>query len=431
MEKRRQRVTGKRSVKYKELAESLKKEKQKSEAVFLDKSSYWNLIKELDDFTRELKEMDVPEEKEEIPDITEQIPESVIETGEEAPPEEDAAEAVLEPISEPIIEDRQEAIEPEIVSDPEEEAPQIEETEPVEHPDEDVVSKPSGSNKKQIIIVALIGFLLIDIYVLWGRIKNPKEVKPEPGPIEETETISLSMPAEFKDEWLRNKAINPDYIGNIIFDSGLVDLPIVQATDVYDRNGYLYIFYTEEGQLVEDPEDYTGNDVYIWTNWKTREYDPYGDGGSVFMDFRNNMKDQNLIIYGHHFARDWDPAGTRLFTPLDVLLEEENYEANKSLKLILANEIREYVITNVFIIDIDNEFDLNFMRRNMNEDFSGNSEPGFFNDYIEYVNQENRYEISEKLDETDNILTLVTCMQHQPQYRQLIIAKETNRTQYD
>ena len=139
------------------------------------------------------------------------------------------------------------------------------------------------------------------------------------------------MPAEYKDEWLRNKAINHDYIGNIIFDSGLIDLPIVQATDVYDRNGNLYTFYTEEGQLVEDVEDYTGNDVYIWTNWKTREYDPYGDGGSVFMDFRNNLKDQNLIIYGHHFARDFDPSGSKQFTPLDALPEEENYETKRLL----------------------------------------------------------------------------------------------------
>ena len=431
MEKKRQRITGKRTVKYKELAESLKKEKQENEAVFLDKKGYWELIKELDDFTRELKEMDVPESKDEAPDITEQIPEPVIETAQEAPSEEDVAEAVLKPISEPIIEDRQEATEPEIVNDPEEEAPQIEETEPVEQPEEMYVPAPSGSSRKQIIIVAMIGFLLIGIYVLWGRIKNPKEVKPEPEPIEETETTSLSMPAEYKDEWLRNKAINHDYIGNIIFDSGLIDLPIVQATDVYDRNGNLYTFYTEEGQLVEDVEDYTGNDVYIWTNWKTREYDPYGDGGSVFMDFRNNLKDQNLIIYGHHFARDFDPSGSKQFTPLDALLEEENYETNKILKLILNNEIREYAIANVFVIDIDNEYELNIMRKNMNEDYSGNPDPGFYEEFISYMNSISEYDTGEQLSKDSRMLTLVTCIQHQPQYRQIIICKETERTLYE
>ena len=238
------------------------------------------------------------------------------------------------------------------------------------------------------------------------------------------------MPAELKNEWLGNKAINPDFVGSIKFDSGLIDLPFVQAKDVYDRNGKPYTFYTEEGQLVEDIDNYTGNDVYIWTNWKTGEYDRYGEGGSVFMDYRNNLADQNIIIYGHHFARDWDPSGSRQFTPLDALLEEVNYEANRTLKLILNNEIREYVITNVFTIDIENDYELNILRRNMNEDYSGNADPGFFNEFIRYIDGINKYPIGEKLNEGDSILTLVTCMQHQPELRQIIIAKETEKTVY-
>ena len=148
------------------------------------------------------------------------------------------------------------------------------------------------------------------------------------------------------------------------------------------------------------------------------------------MDYRNNLKDQNLIIYGHHFARDWDPSGSKQFTPLDVLLEEGNYEANKSFQLILDNEIREYVITNVFTINIENDYELNILRRNMNEDYSGNADPGFFNEFIRYIDGINRYPIGEKLNEGDSILTLVTCMQHQSELRQIIIAKETEKTVY-
>ena len=217
-----------------------------------------------------------------------------------------------------------------------------------------------------------------------------------------------------------------------MFDSGLIDLPFVQAKDIYDRNGNLYSFYTEDGKLVEDPEGFIGNDVYIWTNWKTGKYDNGNDeGGSVFMDFRNNLNDQNLIIYGHHFARDWDPNGNKQFTPLDLLLEEENYQKNNYLKLILNNELREYVITNVFMIDIDNEYELNIMRRNMDEDYSGNPEPVFFNEFIEYINEANIYSIPESLSESDRILTLVTCIQHQPQYRQIVICKEINVEKYE
>ena len=287
-------------------------------------------------------------------------------------------------------------------------------------------------NRKGIVFAIAAAIFVLVLFIGGSALlnKNKNDVPEEPVEVIVEDNTPEPMPAELKNEWLANKAINPDFVGSIKFDSGLIDLPFVQAKDVYDRNGKPYTFYTEDGALVEDVDEYTGNDVYIWTNWKTGEYDRYGEGGSVFMDYRNNLADQNIIIYGHHFARDWDPSGSRQFTPLDALLEEVNYEANRTLKLILNNEIREYVITNVFTIDIENDYELNILRRNMNEDYSGNADPGFFNEFIRYIDGINRYPIGEKLNEGDSILTLVTCMQHQPELRQIIIAKETEKTVY-
>ena len=287
-------------------------------------------------------------------------------------------------------------------------------------------------NRKGIVFAIAAAIFVLVLFIGGSALlnKNKNDVPEEPVEVIVEDNTPEPMPAELKNEWLANKAINPDFVGSIKFDSGLIDLPFVQAKDVYDRNGKPYTFYTEDGALVEDVDEYTGNDVYIWANWKTGEYDRYGEGGSVFMDYRNNLADQNIIIYGHHFARDWDPSGSRQFTPLDALLEEVNYEANRTLKLILNNEIREYVITNVFTIDIENDYELNILRRNMNEDYSGNADPGFFNEFIRYIDGINRYPIGEKLNEGDSILTLVTCMQHQPELRQIIIAKETEKTVY-
>ena len=288
-------------------------------------------------------------------------------------------------------------------------------------------------NRKGIVFAIAAAIFVLVLFIGGSALlnKNKNDVPEEPVEVIVEDNTPEPMPAELKNEWLANKAINPDFVGSIKFDSGLIDLPFVQAKDVYDRNGKPYTFYTEDGQLVENVDDYTGNDVYIWTNWKTGEYDRYDEGGSVFMDFRNNLKDQNIIIYGHHFARDWDPSGSKQFTPLDALLEEGNYEVNKSFQLVLDNEIREYVITNVFTISIDNDYELNIMRRDMNEDYSGNPDPGFFKGFIEYIDKANKYPISEQLNTEDNIVTLVTCMQHQPELRQIIIAKETNRAIYE
>lgn len=232
------------------------------------------------------------------------------------------------------------------------------------------------------------------------------------------------MDNSLHDLWLSNRSINEDYIGQIVFDSGLIDLPVVQAKDVCGEDGTLHTFYTEDGQLVRDPTGFNGNDVYIWTNWKTKEYDPRGEGGSVFMDYRNELSDQNIIIYGHHFARNYDPSGTRQFTPLDLLLEEENYEENRSLKLILENEIREYVITNVFRISILDEHQIQIVRTDMDIDLSGNDDPGFFKEFIEYIDGISLYDTGEKLKADDHILTLITCIQHQPEFRQIIVCRE-------
>ncbi len=229
------------------------------------------------------------------------------------------------------------------------------------------------------------------------------------------------------DIWLSNKEINEDYIGQIVFNSGLIDLPVIQAKDVYRKDGTLYTFYTEDGQLVKDPTGFNGNSVYIWTSWKTGGYDPKGEGGSVFMDYRNELDDQNIIIYGHHFARDYDPQGNRQFTPLDLLLKEENYEANRSLKLILENETREYVITNIFRISVLNDYQIQVVRTDMNRDLSGNDDPFFFEGFIDYMDEISLYETGEKLNADDHILTLITCIQHQPELRQVIVCRETEK----
>ena len=295
------------------------------------------------------------------------------------------------------------------------------------------ISKRNTTRKVMIsVIIVLVGLIFASLVYFAQMDKKPADVIDNTGTdvIEEPVTKDSSMPEELRNEWLANKEINSDYIGNIIFDSGLINVPFVQAKDVYKENGEMYVFYTEEGQLVTDPTNYNGNDVYIWTNWKTGKWDKYDEGGSCFMDYANTINDQNIIIYGHHFARDWDPSGSKQFTPLDLLLEQENYEANRSLKLILDNEIREYIVTNVFIININNEYNTELLRTDMNVDFDGNPDPGFFEEYIEYMNSISEYDSGEHLSKDDRILSLITCIQHQPELRQIIICKETSVTKY-
>ena len=149
------------------------------------------------------------------------------------------------------------------------------------------------------------------------------------------------------------------------------------------------------------------------------------------MDYRNSLSDQNLIIYGHHFARDYDPEGNRQFAPLDLLLSQENYEDNRYLKLILDSEIRSYEVSSVFVISVLDDYAVQIIRTDMNRDFSGNADPDFFKGYIKYMNTVSEYETGVLLSEDDRILTLVTCLQHQPEQRQIVICKEIGIKMYD
>jgi len=246
-----------------------------------------------------------------------------------------------------------------------------------------------------------------------------------------TVTVKNKMDEALRTHWLQCHSLNDDYIGEIIFDSDLVHLSFVQAKDVYREDGTLYRFYDENGSLITDPSGFNGNDVYIWTNWETGEYDRNDTGGSVFVDYRNEMDDQNIIIYGHHFSKEFNPEGDKQFTPLDRLFEQENYETNKYLSLILDNTIRKYIITNICLVDVYEEEQIQILRTDPMSDLSGKKDANYKDHFFNMIDKISCYQTGNKLNEKDRILTLITCIEHQPQYREAVICKQVEEIIYE
>ena len=299
---------------------------------------------------------------------------------------------------------------------------------PAALPEEKIDDRIHFKGKKRLLlpVLTVVAVSVFLFFISGNRTENPSDEGSE-----EIIVPANPMDPRLRKMWLDSEAINPDYVGQIVFDSGLIDLPFVQAKDVYRDDGSLYVFYTKEGQLVQDPTGFSGNDVYIWTNWKTGEYDLYDEGGSVFMDYRNTLEDQNLIIYGHHYARDYDPSGSKQFSALDLLLDENNYADNKSLKLILDNEIRSYEVADVFVIDILDDDEIQVIRTDPKRDLSGNEDLEYENNFYSLIRELSRYDTGTAIEEDDYLLTLVTCLEHQPQYRQIIVCRETGRELFD
>ena len=133
------------------------------------------------------------------------------------------------------------------------------------------------SKKKIILIVgAVMLALALALGIMISRSYSANEDESDNVP-DDTQIITPDQHEQellqYKEEWTALHNINNDYIGDIIFDSGLLRVSVVQAKSVFKEDGEMYKFYTENGSLVTDPSGYTGNDVYIWSDWKDHSYD--------------------------------------------------------------------------------------------------------------------------------------------------------------
>lgn len=277
------------------------------------------------------------------------------------------------------------------------------------------------NSKRKKIIISLSAFvvvlLTVFVLILTGVIDFNREKK-DPLPDEQPPVVEpdeqQKLFEEYRKIWSDNHAINSDYIGEVKFDSGLINVSFVQAKSTTKPNGEPYKFYNENGTLVTDPTGYNGNDVYIWTYWQTGEYDYNDHGGSTFMDYRNEITDQNLIIYGHHFSVWNDETRQKAFTPLEKLLEEENYPDNRFVTLILENEVRHYELVAVYNFDATDDYyydNLQYWRTTYNyDDFTDTVDNGYYQNYIDNVKKIALYDTGVKLTPSDKTLTLQTCI---------------------
>ena len=106
------------------------------------------------------------------------------------------------------------------------------------------------------------------------QLPYPKENYLQKKPEEKTD--------EFDPQWTNEDFrhyydINNDYLCQIRFESGIIDLPVVQGYDNY---------------------------VYLDLNFETKSYDIMG---TVYMDVDANPDSENITLYGHYCYPEIDP----------------------------------------------------------------------------------------------------------------------------
>jgi len=99
------------------------------------------------------------------------------------------------------------------------------------------------NKRTQKILMGVFGAIILSLSIVLGLLLtgafNPKKpVEPETPPIEVIEIDPGEIEKKkYRENYDSNKEINPDYVGDIFFDSGLLSVNFVQAKSVYKDNG--------------------------------------------------------------------------------------------------------------------------------------------------------------------------------------------------
>jgi sortase B len=118
----------------------------------------------------------------------------------------------------------------------------------------------------------------------------------------------------------------------------------------------------------------------------------YNKNGSIFLDYRNNLSDRKLILYGHNLSNDFNS-----FHILKNYLNESYFIDHSSIFIKTLNRNHEYKIFSVYVTSDD------FRHVNLNFDDKGYSE------HLNWLSSSSLYDTHVSVS-FDDILVLQTCL---------------------
>lgn len=146
---------------------------------------------------------------------------------------------------------------------------------------------------------------------------------------------------------------------------------------IKEDNNYTIGWLKVEGTNINYPVvKYKDNNYYLNHDFNNN----YNSAGWIFMDYRNNLDDQNIVIYGHH-RRDGS-----MFGSIDNLFNKNSN--NNKIYFITEEGSTTYIIFSVYSINKeDNYIDTNFKDFNKMINIFKNRSEINFNENIENINQ--------------------------------------------
>lgn len=136
----------------------------------------------------------------------------------------------------------------------------------------------------------------------------------------------------------------------------------------------------------------TDNEYYLNHNPKKQE-DPKG---SIFIDYRNNLTDQKLLIYGHNSKYDTAP-----FKELENYLDYNYLLNNNKILITLKNKTYLYKIFSIMTVEMGDY-------RHTKINFTNNE----YQEHLTWLKNNSIYDIPISVTTTDKIITIQTCYYH-------------------
>ena len=172
--------------------------------------------------------------------------------------------------------------------------------------------------------------------------------------------------------------INEDIVGNIKITGTNIDQKLLQGDD---------------------------NDYYLNHNKEKQE----DINGSIFIDYRNNLDDKKILIYGHNGR----VLKTVPFHDLEKFISPEFLKVNNNIEIILNGKVTNYKIFSVIIVSDGNN-------THMKLKFDNDS----WLEHLAWLKDNSLYDTLVEVSFDDKIIVLQTCYFNPDNSYLIISAKE-------
>ena len=169
------------------------------------------------------------------------------------------------------------------------------------------------------------------------------------------------------------------------------DIPLHQPTEILVQNEEQINCIEIDGLLKESFVQGKDNQQLVYHDIEGQRV----DAGPVFLDYRCNLNSDNLILYGHSSR-----TSQILFTPLTHYLDEAFARNHSELKLRINDCKYVYELISVFLFNIYEPSDNDWMQVNFEKEF-------LYQKAVERLKERSMFELNDAYG--NQMLTLVTC----------------------